>query len=160
MAKHASVVAERKPGVSMMTGTPFWARRHAVEDACSVASSTTGTWPSACCRWAKRAIERCGSASMMVGRRPIKCQCTARQLASVLLPLPPFMVAIVMIELVTLVSPRLDHATNQSKRYYRVLGRMPIASSSPAGARRRLPARRKIRFTYQPKLVHGHRLEL
>src|SRR5262249_30020430 len=48
-------------------------------------------------RAASRVIERCGSASIRVGRRPRKCQCTARQLASVLLPLPPFIVATVMI---------------------------------------------------------------
>jgi hypothetical protein len=34
---------------------------------------------------------------MMVDGRPHKCQCTARQLAKVLLPLPPFIVATVMI---------------------------------------------------------------
>ena len=37
---------------------------------------------------------------MIVGWRPSRCQCTARQLASVLLPLPPFMVATVMIVLI------------------------------------------------------------
>ena len=41
---------------------------------------------------------------MMVGRQPSRCQWAARQLASVLLPLPPFIVATVMIELVTCVS--------------------------------------------------------
>ena len=50
---------------------------------------------------------------MMVGRRPLRCQWTARQLATVLLPLPPFMVATVMIELVTYsVSPLSAKATN------------------------------------------------
>ena len=96
-ARQASVVSERKPGVSMMTG-PLAARRCAVTDAHSVASSITGTPPSAFSRAASRAIERCGSASMMVGRRPQSCQYTARQLATVLLPLPPFIVATVIIE--------------------------------------------------------------
>jgi hypothetical protein len=57
-----------------------------------------GTPPSAFSRAAKRTIVLCGSASMMAARRPLSCQWTARQLASVLLPLPPFMVATVMIE--------------------------------------------------------------
>ncbi len=34
---------------------------------------------------------------MIVGARPVRCQWTARQLASVLLPLPPFIVATVII---------------------------------------------------------------
>ena len=98
-AMQASVASERKPGVSMMIG-PVEARLRAVFQAFSVASSTTFTPPSAFSRAASRAIERCGSASTMVEGRPHKCQCTARQLASVLLPLPPFMVATVMICLI------------------------------------------------------------
>src|SRR3989304_3465036 len=81
----------------MMIGWTGAARPRAVFHASSVASSTTGTPPSARSREASRAIDRCGSASIMVGRRPVRCQWTARQLASVLLPLPPFIVATVII---------------------------------------------------------------
>jgi hypothetical protein len=66
--------------------------------ASSVASSATCTPPSAFSRATSRAMVRCGSASMIAELRPLICQCAARQLASVLLPLPPFMVATVMIE--------------------------------------------------------------
>ena len=97
VARQSSVVLERKPGVSMMTKPPPAASRRAAFEASSLASSTTATPPSARSRATSRVIERCGSASISVGRRPRKCQCAARQLASVLLPLPPFMVATVMI---------------------------------------------------------------
>jgi len=50
---------------------------------------------------------------MMVGLRPRRCQWTARQLASVLLPLPPFIVATVIIGLVTCRPPDKSIATNQ-----------------------------------------------
>ncbi len=62
--------------------------------------------PNARSRLASRMIDRWGSASTNVGCRPRKCQCTARQLATVLLPLPPFMVATVMIVLTTFPPPR------------------------------------------------------
>src|SRR5262249_3101551 len=78
------------------------------------ASSTTETPPSPFSRAASRATERWGSASMMVGWWPPRCQYTPRQLARVLFPLPPFMVATVMIELVTVRPPgnamrRINH---------------------------------------------------
>ena len=86
-ARQSSVVLERNPGVSMITRPPPWARRRAVLEASSVASSSNATPPRARSRAASRMMERCGSASMRVGRRPLRCQCTARQLlASVLLP--------------------------------------------------------------------------
>src|SRR5262249_7508868 len=112
--RHATVAGERKPGVSMMT-RPLWpAKRCAVFQASSEASSTTETPPSPFSRAASRATERWGSASMMVGWWPPRCQYTPRQLASVLFPLPPFMVATVMIELVTVRPPgiamrRINH---------------------------------------------------
>ena len=94
---HANVAWDRKPGVSMIIGRRVAARLRAVFHTSTPASSTTGTPPSARSREASRAIDRCGSASIMVGVRPCKCQCTARQLAIVLLPLPPFIVATVII---------------------------------------------------------------
>src|SRR6476619_62555 len=97
--RQPSVVCERNPGVSTITGPDREASWQAVSQALSVAFSITRTPPSARWRAARRAMERCGSASMMVGWRPARCQCTARQLASVLFPLPSFMVATVMIEL-------------------------------------------------------------
>ena len=72
-ARQASVVSERNPGVSIMTG-PAPPERCAVLPMPLVASSITGTPPSAFSRAASRAIERCGSASMMgtaAGELPI-----------------------------------------------------------------------------------------
>ena len=64
-----------------------------------------GEWVHAACSWFhdvspahRLGRETSVAASTMVGVRPLSRQCTARQLASVLLPLPPFMVATVMIE--------------------------------------------------------------
>ena len=87
--------------VGVMIGWPLAARFCAVFQAFSDASSTTVTPPSARSRAASRAIERCGSASMIVEGRPQRCQWTARQLAKVLLPLPPFIVATVIICLIS-----------------------------------------------------------
>src|SRR5262245_49739040 len=73
-AMPASVAWERNPGVSIMMGRPLAPRFCAVFHASAVASSTTGTPPRARSRFARRAIERCGSASMTVGSRPVRCQ--------------------------------------------------------------------------------------
>ena len=52
-------------------------------------------------------------------RRPCRCQCTARQLASVLLPLPPFIVAMVMIEVVTFSIPGPDWSWERDESIHR-----------------------------------------
>jgi hypothetical protein len=115
----------------MMTGPPpTMARRRAVFPASSLASSTTMTPPSARSRAASRAIERWGSASMMVQRRPWRCQWTARQLATVLLPLPPFMVATVMIELVTdRLLAQVPKRRIHQNQYYRFPGELPTSGN-------------------------------
>src|SRR5262245_53133001 len=96
-AMQANVAWERNPAVSITTWRPLAASFRAVLHASSEESSTTSTPPRLRSRAAKRAIERCGSASMTAGLRPVSCQWIARQLATVLLPLPPFIVATVMI---------------------------------------------------------------
>src|SRR5215475_11858845 len=123
-AIQASVACERNPGVSMMIGRPEAARFCAVFHASAVASSTTGTPPSARSRRASRVMDRWGSASMIVGARPVRCQCTARQLASVLLPLPPFIVATVIICLMAdLPFPLTRYGRITRSQCYRILGR-------------------------------------
>ena len=86
---------------------------------------------------------------MMVGRRPSSCQWTARQLATVLLPLPPFMVATVMIELVTFRLPPSARATNPSRINAIVFlaDCLPAGTSDPAQAvvLRLTPGHRAIR---------------
>ena len=128
----------------MMIGPSAAARRRAVLDAFRVASSTTCTPPSARSRVASRAIERCGSASMMVARRPWSCQWTARQLATVLLPLPPFMVATVMIEFVTVRFPLSTKQRIYHLRCYR------LGEALATGA-----TRRSCLFALNSRLIHA-----
>ena len=79
---------------------------------------------------------------MMVQRQAWRCQWTTGQLATVLLPLPPFMVATVMIELVTDRLPRASaKATNHQDQYYRFSGELPTSGNpQPRDGRSLRPA--------------------